>query len=214
MKIVSLIPARGGSKGIPNKNLIKILGKPLIQYALEASLRSKVNETWVSSDSKQILNFSNKLGAKIIKRPKKISSDNASSEQALLHFSEIIDYDIIVFIQCTSPLINFKDIDKGINKMKKFDSIVSVSETSQFFWNSDGPLYDLNNRNRRQVDKKRFLETGGIFITTRENLLKTKNRLSGKIGYLHIPKIRSFDIDNYDDLEIVKLIIKSGKHKS
>lgn len=214
MKIVSLIPARGGSKGIPNKNLIKILGKPLIQYALEASLRSKVNETWVSSDSKEILNFSNKLGAKIIKRPKKISSDNASSEQALLHFSEIIDYDIIVFIQCTSPLINFKDIDKGINKMKKFDSIVSVSETSQFFWNSDGPLYDLNNRNRRQVDKKRFLETGGIFITTRENLLKTKNRLSGKIGYLHIPKIRSFDIDNYDDLEIVKLIIKSGKHKS
>ena len=133
MKIVSLIPARGGSKGIPNKNLIKILGKPLIQYALEASLRSKVNETWVSSDSKEILNFSNKLGAKIIKRPKKISSDNASSEQALLHFSEIIDYDIIVFIQCTSPLINFKDIDKGINKMKKFDSIVSVSETSQFF---------------------------------------------------------------------------------
>ena len=99
MKIVSLIPARGGSKGIPNKNLIKILGKPLIQYALEASLRSKVNETWVSSDSKEILNFSNKLGAKIIKRPKKISSDNASSEQALLHFSEIIDYDIIVFIQ-------------------------------------------------------------------------------------------------------------------
>ena len=82
-----------------------------------------------------------------------------------MHFSEIIDYDIIVFIQCTSPLINFKDIDKGINKMKKFDSIVSVSETSQFFWNSDGPLYDLNNRNRRQVDKKRFLETGGIFIT-------------------------------------------------
>ena len=85
---------------------------------------------------------------------------------------------------------------------------------ASFFWNSDGPLYDLNNRNRRQVDKKRFLETGGIFITTRENLLKTKNRLSGKIGYLHIPKIRSFDIDNYDDLEIVKLIIKSGKHKS
>lgn len=213
MKIVSLIPARGGSKGIPNKNLIKILGKPLIQYALETSFKSRVNETWVSSDSKKILNFSSKQGAKIISRPKNISGDKASSEQALLHFSKLIDYDIIVFIQCTSPLINFKDVNKGILKMKKYDSIVSVSETSQYFWNSDGPLYDLNKRNRRQVDKKRFLETGGIFITTRENLLKTKNRLSGKIGYLHIPKKRSFDIDSYEDLELVKLLIKSGVNR-
>ena len=213
MKIVSLIPARGGSKGIPNKNLIKILGKPLIQYALETSFKSRVNETWVSSDSKKILNFSSKQGAKVINRPKNISGDKASSEQALLHFSKLIDYDIIVFIQCTSPLINFKDVNKGIHKMKKYDSIVSVSETSQYFWNSDGPLYDLNKRNRRQVDKKRFLETGGIFITTRENLLKTKNRLSGKIGYLQIPKKRSFDIDSYEDLELVKLLIKSGVNR-
>ncbi len=209
MKIVSLIPARKGSKGIPNKNLINLCGKPLIYYSIKASKRSLVKETWVSSDSDKILKISKSYGAKIIKRPLKLSGDNATSETALLHFAKNVDFDIMVFIQCTAPLIKSKDINRGIEKMKKFDSVVSVSETSQMFWDENGPLYDIKKRARRQSGIKRYLETGSFFITSKKNLLKYKNRLSGKIGLVKIPKVRSFDIDGYEDLKIVKTIINS-----
>ena len=212
MKVVSLIPARKGSKGIPNKNLVDLCGKPLIYYAIEASRRSLVKETWVSSDSEEILNISEKFGVKTIKRPLELSDDNASSESALLHFAKNVDFDILVFIQCTSPLIQFNDINQGIEKMKKFDSVVSVSETNQMFWDSNGPLYDISNRVRRQDGIKRYLETGSFFITTKKNLLKFKNRLSGNIGFVEIPKSRSFDIDCYEDLKIVKTLINSKIH--
>ncbi len=209
MKIVSLIPARKGSKGIPNKNLVDLCGKPLIYYAIQASKQSLVKETWVSSDSDEILNISKNFGAKTIKRPVEFSDDNATSESALIHFAENINFDILVFIQCTAPLIKFQDINEGIKKIKKFDSVVSVSETHQMFWDTNGPLYDINNRARRQDSKKRYIETGSFFITSKKNLIKSKNRLSGNIGFVEIPKFRSFDIDCYDDIKIVETIINS-----
>jgi N-acylneuraminate cytidylyltransferase len=209
MKIVSLIPARKGSKGIKNKNLVDLCGNPLIYYSIHASKNSLVHETWVSSDSDEILNVSKNLGAKTIKRPSQFSGDDASSESALIHFAEQINFDILVFIQCTVPLIKSKDINEGIEKMKMFDSIVSVSETHQMFWDSNGPLYDINNRSRRQKSIKKFIETGSFFITSKEKLLKSNNRLSGNIGFVEIPKHRSFDIDDHNDLKIVKTIINS-----
>ena len=163
----------------------------------------------MSSDSDEILNISKSYGAKTIKRPTELSKDNATSESALIHFAENIDFDVLVFIQCTSPLIKPQDINKGIQKMKSFDSIVSVSETHQMFWNANGPLYDINNRVRRQDGIKRYLETGGFYITTKRNLLKSKNRLSGKIGFVEIPNHRSIDIDSFNDLKLAELIINS-----
>ena len=209
MKIVSLIPARKGSKGIKNKNLIDICGKPLIQYSIEASINSLVEETWVSSDSDEILEISKNLGAKTIKRPKELSEDNSTSESALLHFAKNTDFDILVFIQCTAPFVKSNDINQGIEKMRSFDSVVSVTETTQLFWDSNGPLYDINNRLRRQNSVKRYLETGSFFITTKKKLMEFNNRLSGNIGFVEIPKFRSFDIDDYNDLRLVKAIINS-----
>ena len=211
MKIVSLIPARKGSKGIKNKNLIDLCGKPLIHYSIQASINSIVEETWVSSDSDEILEISKSLGSNTIKRPKDLSEDNSTSESVLIHFAKNVDFDILVFIQCTVPLIKSEDINKGIKKMKSFDSVVSVTETNQMFWDSNGPLYDINNRLRRQNSLKRYLETGSFFITTKKKLIESNNRLSGKIGFLEIPKHRSFDIDDYDDLKIVKSIINSNE---
>ena len=209
MKVVSLIPARKGSKGIPNKNLIDLCGKPLIYYSIEASKKSLVEETWVSSDSDEILEISKNYGAKTIKRPPEISNDQSTSEEALLHFASNVEFDIIVFIQCTSPQIESNDIDQGIEKMKKHDSVVSVCETNQMFWDSSGPLYDLEKRSRRQDGVKRYLETGSFFITTKKNLLQFNNRISGNIGFVEIPKSRSFDIDTYEDLKIVETLINS-----
>ncbi len=97
-KIVSIIPARGGSKRIPKKNLIKINGKPLIYYMIKASLESKVDETWVSSEDDEILRVAKKYGAKIIKRPEELATDTSSSESVLLHFADNCSFDILVFL--------------------------------------------------------------------------------------------------------------------
>ena len=209
MRIVSLILARKGSKGIPNKNLIDLCGKPLIYYAINASKKSLVDETWVSSDSDDILDVAKKFGAKIIKRPDEFSSDKATSESALLDFAKKIDFKILVFIQCTVPLIMFQDINIGLEKIKKYDSVVSVTKTHQMFWSQKGPLYDLNNRPRRQDSIKRYLETGSFFITSKKNLIKSQNRLSGNIGFVEVPKYRSFDIDDLEDLKLVETLINS-----
>ena len=204
MKIVSVILARSGSKGIPNKNIIKIKKKPLIWYSINASLKSNVNETWVSSDSQKILEIANKYNAYTILRPKKFATDNATSESALLHFASKVQFDILIFLQPTSPLIISKDINKAINMLKIYDSVLTVSEINQFVWTNKIPNYDINNRKRRQKKHESILETGSLFATKRKYLLKSKNRISGKIGFLKVPRSRSFDIDTYEDLDIIK----------
>jgi len=210
VKIVTIIPARGGSKGIPRKNLIDVCGKPLIQYAIEASKKSQVDETWVSSDDDEILSVASELGAFPLKRPAKLATDMATSESALLHFAENVDFDVLIFIQATSPLITADDINRSISALKKYDSVVAVTQNSQLFWEGNSPLYDLSSRKRRQDSADSYLEVGSLFATTRCNLLKSRNRLSGKLYLLKVPKKRAFDIDSYEDLELVKILINSG----
>jgi N-acylneuraminate cytidylyltransferase len=207
MKIVSVIPARGGSKEIPRKNLVKINGHPLISYTIKASLKSNVNETWVSSDDNEILDVASSYGAHVLKRPAEYATDTAASEEALLHFADNVDFDILVFMQATSPLTSAEDINKGIELMSVYDSVISVSELTQFVWSGSTPSYDLDNRKRRQDNQKTYLETGAFFITSRNALLKSKNRISGNIGFTKVPKLHSFDIDTYDDLEVIKRLM-------
>lgn len=207
-KIVSIIPARGESKGIPRKNLVQVRGRPLIYYTLKASLGSGVDETWVSSEDDEILSISKGLGAKTLRRPKELSTDTASSDAVLLHFAEHVYFDILVFLQATSPFTTSEDINKGIEMLSDYDSVISVSKLTQFVWTDGEPNYDINNRKRRQESKNTFLETGAFFVTTRSNLLEHRNRIGGKIGFCIVPKIRSYDIDSYEDLEIVERLMR------
>jgi len=118
MKIVSLITARGGSKGIPNKNIIDVNGKPLISYSISASLGSNVDETWVSTDSDKIKMVSVECGSKVIDRPKHLADDISMPDDSLLHFASKKDFDILVFIQPTSPMIKSQYINDGIEMIK------------------------------------------------------------------------------------------------
>ena len=207
-KICSIILARGGSKGIKNKNLVLIKNKPLIYYAIKASLKSHVHETWLSSDSDKILKKAKSFGAKIIKRPKQLAKDNSTSESAILHFLNNVECDLIVFIQPTSPMISSEDINKGLKKILNYDSVISVSELHQLIWFGNKPSYNINNRKRRQLSKKTYLETGSFFITSKTNFIKYKNRISGKIGFVEIDRSRSFDIDTLEDLKIIRKLLK------
>ena len=210
MKIVSVILARGGSKGIPNKNIIDIQGKPMIGYVIEASLKSKVQETWVSTDCEQIKNTSLSYGAQVIDRPKKISQDFSKSEDALLHFAHNVDFDILVFIQPTSPLLYASDIDKGINLiMDSTNSYDSAFSAYQEHWiprwhpNITPNNWDVSERPMRQEKDFSYAENGAFYITKKENLVKTKLRYSGNIGVIEMPNYRSFQVDTLDDLKLI-----------
>ena len=206
MKIVSLIPARGGSKEIPDKNIINLKGKPLIYYTIQASKNSSVDETWVSTNSSKISVISEGYGANIIKRPNEISKDDSKSEEALIHFAERVDFDILVFIQATSPLLTSNYINLGLEMMKKYDSVFSVTREHWIpRWNRkhkpDG--WDIQKRPMRQDIEEKFLENGAFYITKKQSLLKSKLRYSGKIGMVEMPLNLSFQIDTQDDLELV-----------
>ena len=214
MKILSVILARGGSKGIPSKNIVDINGKPLISYTIEASLQSNVDETWVSTDSSEIASVSSTYGASVIDRPNEISTDTSQSEEALLHFTDNHDFDIMVFIQPTSPLLKSIDINKGLELMSRYDSILSVTREHWIpKWSMDmNPIdWEIDNRPMRQDKEETFLENGAFYITKRKNLLQSKLRYSGKIGFVEMPLSRSFQIDTLDDLNLINTIIRGNE---
>lgn len=211
MKIVSLILARGGSKGIPKKNIIDINGKPLLYYTANASLNSNVTETWVSTDCQEIKSVALNLGCCVIDRPTEISGDNSKSDEALIHFTENVDFDILVFIQPTSPLLKSSDINKGLKKMNDHDSVFSVTKEHwipRWSENCEPINWEINDRPMRQDIEETFIENGAFYITTKNQLLKSKLRYGGRIGMIEMPLHRSFQIDTYDDLKMIKKILK------
>tara|TARA_Y100000004_G_scaffold152114_1_gene175122 strand:- start:17630 stop:18283 length:654 start_codon:yes stop_codon:yes gene_type:complete len=216
MKVCTIILARGGSKGIPKKNILPLNGKPLIQYSIEASMNAGIQETFVSTDDSEIAKVSKDLGCTIIERPDEISGDEASSEEALLHFVDTSNasdkYDTIVFIQPTSPLIISEDLRCAMSlfEAEDFDSVFSVYREHWVpRWSLRGKpiLWDMKERPRRQDVSDVFVENGAFYITKKKSLVKSGLRYSGKIGMYEMPQSRSFQIDTLDDVEIIKGLI-------
>jgi CMP-N,N'-diacetyllegionaminic acid synthase len=212
MIIKSLILARGGSKGIHNKNIIDLNGKPLVSYAISAAIQSKANDVWVSTDCANIANVSQKYGAKTIIRPSNISGDKSKSEDALLHFAHNCDFDLLVFIQPTSPLLLSSDIDNGIYMIinHNYDSIFSVYKEHwipRWNLNISPDNWSVNSRPMRQDMPEKYVENGAFYITTKTALLSSKLRYSGKLGVIEMPFYRSFQIDTHEDLYLIKKLL-------
>tara|TARA_A100001201_G_scaffold141603_1_gene137464 strand:- start:171 stop:842 length:672 start_codon:yes stop_codon:yes gene_type:complete len=221
LKVVSITLSRGGSKGVPRKNIADICGKPLVQYVLEAAEKSKyITERYVSTEDAEIKQVVEEIGAKVIDRPKELATDSAKCEDALIHFAESVDFDILCFIQTTSPLVLSSDLDKGIEMVVsgEYDSVFSTTvETWIPKWISAGDVVKPVNwtpekRPRRQQMPELLIENGAFYITKREHLLKNRLRYSGKIGSVEMPLKRSFQIDTPDELELIRSIIKNGVH--
>ena len=223
-KIVAIIPARGGSRGIPHKNIVDLAGKPLIAYSIEAAKNSKyISEVYVSTDDQAIAETSKKFGAKIIKRPAEMATSKAKSEEALLHFAEQVDFDVLVFLQCTSALTISEDVDGALETYftGSYDSALSVTLDhggflcGSFLWDEDGHSinYDYKNRSMRQDFKQAYRENGAIYITSKENLIKSKNRLNGKVGLYKMPNLRSYEIDDMDDLNFLREIFYAVRRR-
>jgi len=215
MKVVAIIPARGGSVGILKKNIKLLNGKPLVAYAIETSLASCADRTIVSTDSKEIAIVSKKYGAEVVIRPKELSGSKTSSEVAILHVLESLkkqNYvpDIVVFLQCTTPLLDADTINKAVAMLSNgFDSVVSGCETFKYFWKrKDDAYFPIRpDRKMRQDMKPWFNENGGLYAAKYWVWNKTKSRYNGKIGIVLMPKENSFEIDTLFDFWLVEQIL-------
>lgn len=222
--MVAIILARGGSKGIPRKNIIDFCGKPLIVWTIEQLQHTKgINSIWVSSDSVEILTVGQASGAEIIRRPAEISGDYATSESGWLHALEIIEskvgmVDIVLAPQVTSPLREPRDIERGLSDFQeqKCDSMFSCSMAEDLlFWEkmSDGMMrsvnYDYKNRRRRQDIPKQYIENGSFYLFKSEVLKQYNNRLGGKIGTTEMEFWKMFEIDSKEDLKMCEALMRA-----
>lgn len=223
MNITAIVLARGGSKGIPKKNIIDFCGKPLMAWTIENCLQGGCDSVWVSSDSEEILAVGSQYGAKPIKRPDDISDDFATSESAWKHAIGYIEslsgqsIDWVVAPQVTSPLREASDIRSGIEIALKgeCDSLFSCSVAEDlFFWerNTAGVLdsvnYDWRNRKRRQDIPEQYIENGSFYMFQPEVLLKNNNRFGERIGLVKMAFWKMFEIDSPDDLRMCSALMK------
>lgn len=223
MTIQCIILARGGSKGIKDKNIIDFCDKPLIAWTIQQCKNSKnIDKVWVSSDSKKILDISKSHGAEIIQRPKEISLDVSTSEQGWAHAIEYlekkkINIELILAPQVTSPLRETYDIDNAINKFKleKYDSMFSANKVEDlFFWEHDkykklkSINYDYLSRKRRQDISPQIVENGSFYLFKPNVIKKFNNRFGDKIGFSEMAFWKMFEIDNIDDIKLCSLLMR------
>jgi CMP-N,N'-diacetyllegionaminic acid synthase len=221
-RVVAVIPARGGSRGIPGKNLVDFCGKPLVAWSIEQARASRrIAETYVSSDSREILDVAERYGAVPIERPANLAADAATSESAWRHALDVIEstgpsVDLVAGLQPTSPVREPEDLDAAIEEVEAngYDSLLSCTQLADYFiWarRHDGPEsvnYDYRLRQPRQHIEPRYLENGSFYLFTPQILRTGDNRLGGRIGLFVMPKYKSFQIDEAADLAFVGAIMR------
>jgi YrbI family 3-deoxy-D-manno-octulosonate 8-phosphate phosphatase len=224
-QILAIIPARGGSKGLPRKNVRPFNGVPLVGMTIWQALQSKaVSRAVVSTDDGEIGEVALKFGAEVVWRPPEISGDEASSESALLHAldklkdEEAYEPDIVAFLQCTSPIRYPGDIDSAIETFlsSNADSLLSVVPSHRFLWTRaeervTSVNYDFTRRPRRQDRPPEFLENGSIYLFKPWVLRQCHNRLGGRIALFEMNPSTAFEIDTELDFELAQWI--ASRHR-
>lgn len=212
--VTALIPLRGGSKSIPKKNIKLLASKPLAAWTIEAAVDcAAINSVYISTDSEEIANVVKGLGlgVKVIMRPAEYATDEASTESVMSHFMGQVDFDVLVTIQATSPLLMARDLDQALIQFQEnqLDSMLSAVRTKRFFWNDDAtPInYDPLYRPRRQDFQGTLMENGAFYITRKEILERYHCRLGGKIGVYEMDESTAVEIDEPEDWEKVEHLI-------
>ena len=224
-KIIAVIPARGGSKGIPRKNIKILAGKPLIAWTIETAKKSKyLDRVIVSTENREIAEISKKYGAEVVKRPEELATDAAPIEPVLeqvityLENNENYNPDIIVLLQPTSPIRFARHIDEAVKTFLQgeYDSLMSVRRSYALIWRTEKnraiPVnFDFTKRERRQDAKPEYEEDGAIYVFKKQNFMKEKTIPCGQIGLYIMPKENSLEIDEEFDFWLCEAIIKHNK---
>jgi CMP-N-acetylneuraminic acid synthetase len=223
IKYLAIIPARKGSKGLPNKNLMPFVGRPLFQNTYDILMSSKYNiDIYVSTDSEEIISICKENNLNFIRRPDNLSNDNSTTEDAISHLLSNVElsmYDTFILAQCTSPLILSSDVNEVLSvfesKSKVIDSLFTCYEDHFPIWiNKENNLSRVNHleqvRQPRQKTNPLLIENGALYVFKIKEYLKLKSRFCGNIEKFVMPKYRSIDIDNLSDFRIAEFVKKNN----
>ncbi|MDO5981668.1 acylneuraminate cytidylyltransferase [Flavivirga spongiicola] len=224
MKKIGFIPLRKGSKGIPNKNKRKMVGRPLFTWVLGEAIFSELDEVYVYTDDESIIEFITKEYSwtdkvKALLRSEESASDSASTEFAMLEFCESINYDFDIFclLQATSPFTKRGDINTCLAKIgSEYDSALTVVNTHRFLWNENGtPInYNPHKRPRRQDFEGLLVENGAVYVIGKDALKKNENRLGDNVAIVKMSEESLMEIDTEPDwIAIESLLIERQKRE-
>ena len=225
---LAVIPARGGSKGLPRKNIKNLCGKPLVAWSIEAGLKSRyIDEVMVTTDDIEIARVSKEFGANVpFLRPKELATDTATTFDAVKHTIDFYrdklkkEFDYIVLLEPTSPLREENDIDNMIVKIvesgDRFSSIISIGEVHEhpsIMKTIDSEILkpfckELKLTNRRQDNKSAYFPYGVAYIVNIDNLLKEKRFYTEKNTYYKIKRYQCYEIDDIYDFLAIETIMK------
>lgn len=210
MNVLAIIPARGGSKCVPRKNLAVCAGRPLVDWTLQAARDSRfVTFAVLSSDDEEILARGDWCCIPGLQRPAELAQDETPTEPVMQHaIDNTYEPDVVVLLQPTSPLRTAEHVDQAIALLldSGADSIVSVVPTHAYLWDDNGPLY--TERLRRQDMKPWYEENGAIYATTYEQWQKTGNRIGGRVVLYVMDEAQRLQIDSPADLEMATLLLQ------
>lgn len=218
-KLVAFIPARGGSKSIKLKTIKPLCGRPMIYYVIDAAVACKfIDKVVVATDHPAIEDAVREYGnakVEVVGRSPETATDEASTESAMIEYAKAHDFEYIVLIQATSPLLKPEHLDEGVELLRKgFDSVLSVTRQKRFIWKVSGdneavPVnYDPLHRPMRQSFDGFLVENGAFYITSGKDLLKSNCRLNGKIGVVELPEETYFEVDEPSDWAVVEQFLK------
>ena len=216
MIVVAIIPARGGSKGVPRKNLRTVGGRSLVRRAVEAALdAATIDLVVVSTDDDEIADAAGAVGARVVRRPDELSGDVASSESAVLHALDALgrDPEVTVLVQATSPFLVAEDLDRVVAPLLEdaADCAFTVTGSHMFLWSRTpdgvrGVNHEIVPRRRRQDIDPEYSETGGAYAMRTSGLRSSGHRFFGRIELVEVPSSRSMEIDTEEDLELAETL--------
>lgn len=223
---IAIIPARGGSKRVVRKNLLSLAGHPLVGLSVLHARQSKyIDAVYVSTDDEEVGAIARAYGAEVIARPVELAHDEATSESALVHVLDernrrgLSDPDLLVFLQCTSPVRRLGDIDGAIEKLvsESADSVFSACENNLLIWAvKDGKPYSLNydfrRRQREQDMAVQYRENGSIYVLRPDVLRQHNNRLGGKIAVYEMDYWSSFQLDTPEHVDLLNWILRRPEY--